>query len=179
MKLVWLLFLAIFWLSGCTPMPEAYAPPVQRQPALAGEAPKAAKRLLRMSEAETDAYIVQDIPKGANGPWRWAGKKPTVRIFLTNTAANDPNTIVLVEYSVADATFKDTGPVGFQFFLNGQKLGEERQTKPGDFTFTKTIPAGVLKAGENDIAVEVDKVWKSPTDGAELGFILTAIGFVQ
>lgn len=171
--------LLAFVLCGCTPMPDSYAPPVQRQPALAGEAPKAAKKLLRMSEAETDAYIVQDIPKGANGPWRWAGKKPTVRIFLANTAAADPNTVVLVEYSVADATFKDTGPVAFQFFLNGQKIGEERQSKPGAFSFSKTAPPGLLKPGENEIAVEVDKPWKSPADGAELGFILTSIGFVQ
>lgn len=165
--------------AACTPMPEAYAPPVQRQPALAGEAPKAAKRLLQMGDAETDAYIVQDIPKGANGPWRWAGKKPTVRIFLSNTAASDPNTVVMVEYSVAEATFKDTGPVGFQFFLNGQKIGEQRQTQPGAYTFSANAPPGLLKAGENDLAVEVDKPWKSPSDGAELGFILTAIGFVQ
>jgi hypothetical protein len=165
--------------AACVQMPESYAPPVQRRPALSGEAPKTAKRLLRMTDAETDAYVVQDIPKGANGPWRWAGRKPTVRIFLSNTAANDPNTIMLVEYSVAEATFKDTGPVTFQFLVNGQKLGEERQEKPGAYTFSKVIPNGWLKSGENDLAVEIDKPWKSPTDGAELGFILTAIGFVQ
>jgi hypothetical protein len=48
--------------SACVTMPEVYAPPIQRKPALAEDAPRASKRLLRMVEPETDAYIVQDLP---------------------------------------------------------------------------------------------------------------------
>ena len=157
-------------------MPEVYAPPVQRKPALSDEAPKAAKRLLRMVEPETDAYIVQDIPRNEKGPWRWAGKRPTVRLYLT--AVKDLR--MSVEYAVADQTFKDTGPVVLQFFANGQLVGEARHDKPGSYTFEKAIPPTMLKPNnENDLAVEVDKPWVAPGDGAKLGFILTAIGFTR
>lgn len=174
MRLVGLL--PVLFLTGCVTMPEVYAPPVQRKPALSDDAPKTAKKLLRMIEPETDAYIIQDIPRGEKGPWRWAGARPTVRIYLTSTA----DTRMFVEYSVAEATFKDTGPVNFKFFVNGQLLGEAHHDKPGAYTFDKLAPYQMLKPNsENDLAVEIDKPWVAPGDGAKLGFILTSIGFVR
>ena len=161
-------------LTGCITMPETYAPPVQRKPVMVDQAPKTARRLLRMIEPETDTYIVQDIPRNDKGPWRWAGKRPTVRLFLTSVADSKFH----VEYSVADATFKDTGPQVFQFFVNGKLLAEERRDQPGSYVFEKPVPPELLKPNsENDLAVEVDKPWIAPGDGAKLGFIITAIGF--
>jgi hypothetical protein len=85
-----------------------------------------------------------------------------------------------VEYSVAEATFKDTGPVHFKFFVNEKLLGEAHHDKPGAYTFEKPVPAQMLRANaENDLAVEVDKPWIAPGDGAKLGFILTSIGFAR
>ncbi len=175
MKTAVLLTLALVS-TGCVTMPEVYAPPVQRKPSLSDEAPKTSKYLLRMIEPETDAYIVQDIPRNEKGPWRWAGPKPTVRIYLTSTA----DLRAFVDYSVAEATFKDTGPVNFKFWVNGQLLGEARQDKPGAYTFEKPVPFQMLKPNyDNDLAVEVDKPWTAPGDGAKLGFILTSMGFVR
>lgn len=129
-----------------------------------------------MVEPETDAYIVQDIPRGVSGPWRWAGVRPIVRIYLTSIADSK----LFVEYSVADATFKTTGPVHFKFFVNEKLVGEAHHDQPGAYTFEKLIPPQMLKANaENDLAVEVDKPWTSPEDGAKLGFILTSIGFAR
>ena len=162
--------------TACVTMPEVYAPPVQRKPAMADESPKVARRLLRMIEPETDAYIVQDIPRNEKGPWRWAGKRPTVRIYLTSTA----DLKLFVEYSVAEVTFKQTGPVAFQFFANDQLVGQAKHDKPGSYTFEKLVPQQMLKANaENDFAVEVDKAFVAEGDGAKLGFILTTIGFAR
>jgi hypothetical protein len=176
MKPLWVLVPSLLALSACVTLPEVYAPPIQRKPALSEDAPRASKRLLRMVEPETDAYIVQDLPRGVSGPWRWAGPRPIVRIYLTSVADSK----ILVEYSVAEATFKVTGPVNFKFFVNEKLLGEAHHDKPGAYVFEKAVPAQMLKANaENDLAVEVDKPWTSPEDGAKLGFILTSIGFAR
>ena len=169
--------LALFvCITACVTMPEVYAPPVQRKPALADESPRISKRLLRMIEPETDAYIVQDIPRNEKGPWRWARKRPTVRIYLTSTA----DLKLFVEYSVAEATFVQTGPVAFQFFANDQLVGQAKHDKPGTYTFEKPVPAQMLKPNaENDFAVEVDKPFIAEADGAKLGFILTSIGYTR
>ena len=157
-------------------MPESYAPPVQRKPALSEDAPVTSGGILRMDQVETDAYILRDIPKGDTGPWRWTGARPTIRLYLTTIADYRAR----VEYTVAEATFKTTGPVTLRFFVNDQLLSEQRHDRPGNFTFEKPIPHKMLKANnDNDLAVEVDKPYVAERDGAKLGFILTAIGFVR
>ena len=168
--------LLVLGTTACVTMPESYAPPVQRKPALSEDAPVTTPGLLQMDKVETDAYIVQDIPKGETGPWRWAGPRPTVRLYLTAIADYKAR----VEYTVAEATFKTTGPVTLRFFVNNQLLGEQRHNLPGTFTFEKSVPYKMLKANnDNDLAVEVDKPYVAERDGAKLGFILSAIGFVR
>ena len=159
-------------LTGCVNQPQTFAPPVQRQPMLDGDAPKAPKQLVTMMDPDADAAIVQDLPRGVNGPWRWAGKKPTVRIFTTNTSGYK----LRVRYAIADSTFKDTGPVSLTFFVNDQPFGVVTETSTGEKLFEKPIPSAMLRANaDNYLAIEADKVWVSKLDGAQLGFILTSV----
>ena len=79
-----LLSLLLVVLTGCINQPQTYAPPIQREPMLDGQAPKLPKEILRMSDRETDAYIVQDIPRGSPDAWRWTGKRPSVQVFVTD-----------------------------------------------------------------------------------------------
>jgi hypothetical protein len=168
------LAISILASTACATLPDSYPPTAQREPALLEDAPRTARILLRMIEPETGASIVRDIPLEVSGPWRWTGKRPTVRIYLTSIEGLK----AVVEYSVAEATLKQTGPVTFQFFVNGHLLGVEKQDKPGNYRFEKAAPATMLEPNAaNELAVEVDKPFVAPEDGAKLGFILTTIGF--
>lgn len=168
-------FAAAFLIS-CNKEPDVFMPPVQRQPFLSDQAPKQAKRLVRMGEEEADAYIMSDLPKGEKGPWRWTGKRPTVRIYVTNTSGFK----FFSEFSIADATFKDTGPVTLQFFVNGKLVETRKFEKPGAYTLEKELADDLLKPNaDNDLAIEIDKVWVAPDDGAKLGFLLTSLGLTR
>jgi hypothetical protein len=162
--------------TACVALPDPYPVPPQRTPALAAGAPTFTHALLRMNEVETDAYIVRDIPKGETGPWRWAGQRPSVRLYLTDVNGYR----VRLEYTIAEVTFKATGPVTFRVLINDRLLETVPHKQHGTFVYDKSVPAGMLKAnGENDLTIEVDKPWVSPNDGAKLGFILAAVGFVR
>lgn len=166
----------VLLLGACSKEPDVFMPPVQRQPFLSDQAPKQAKRLVRMSELEADAYIVSDIPTGDNGSWRWTGKRPTVRVYLANAAGWR----LTSEFSLADATMKDTGPVTLQFFVNGKPVGSQRYEKAGAYTFETPVPGELLKpSSDNDVSIEIDKMWVAPEDGAKLGFLLTSLGFTR
>ena len=168
-----LLTIPLALLAGCISQPQTYAPPVQREPVLDGQAPKPPKHILLMSDAETDAYIVQDIPKGSADAWRWTGKRPTVRMFIGDPSGRK----LVVDYSIAEATLKDTGPVKLTFFVNDQPLATVAEKQNGVKHFEKPIPAEMLKASADNIfAIEIDKVWTAKDDGAQLGFILASVG---
>jgi len=163
-------------LASCVSQPDVYAPPAQRKPLdqeiLARKVP-----VVDFSEASADSSIVQDIAKGGQpGPWRWTGKRPTIRLTLLSTKALKFH----AEFAIPDATFKDTGPVTLSFFINGRLLDEQRYEAPGQKTFDKPVPAEWLQApGTNTLAIETDKIWISKDDGAKLGFILSRIGLVR
>jgi hypothetical protein len=169
----WMLPPLAFLLVGCISQPQTYAPPIQREPMLDGQAPKPPKHILLMSDRETDAYIIQDIPRGVADAWRWTGKRPTVRMFVGDPSGRK----LVVDYSIAEATLKDTGPVNLTIFVNDQLLASVAETKHGVKHFEKPVPPEMLKASaDNTFAIEIDKVWVAKDDGAQLGFILASVG---
>lgn len=156
-------------------MPETYAPPEQRQP-FENFRPYRITRVVDMADGDADSHIVSGIVGGPGGPWRWAGQKPVVHVTLRSTE----NLVFTIDFSVADATFKYTGPVRMTFYVNDHALGSEHYGSAGVYHFEKPVPAEWLEANkEATLAAEVDKVWTSPEDGVKLGFILTRIGLRQ
>jgi hypothetical protein len=156
-------------------MPETYAPPEQRQP-FENFRPYRVSRVVDMSDGDADAHIVRDIPKQQTGQWRWTGQNPTVTVTLR--AAENLN--FTADFSVADVTFKSTGPIAITFLVNGKPLASVLYSAPGTYHFEKPVPAGWVEANkETTVGASVDKVWTSPNDGAKLGFILTRMGLTQ
>lgn len=169
-----LVLLTLACLQGCERMPETYAPPVQRQP-FENFRPYRITRVVDMSDGDADAHIVRDVLPGS-GSWRWAGQHPVIRVALPKAE----NLIYTIDFSLADATFKSTGPVSMTFFVNDHELGSDRYTAPGSYHFEKSVPADWLEGSKDaTVGAEVDKVWVSPEDGVKLGFILTRIGLRQ
>jgi hypothetical protein len=90
------------------------------------------------------------------------------------------NLVYTLDFSIADSTFKDTGPVTLTFFVNDRIIGTRRYTLPGTYHFEQPVPPNWVEAGkEATLAAEIDKVWVAPQDGAKLGFILSRIGLQQ
>ncbi len=166
---------ALACLSGCQKLPETYAPPEQREP-FENFRPYRITRVVDMSDGDADSHIVSGILPAGGGSWRWASQRPTVRVLLRHVE----NLEFIMDFSVADATFKSTGPVAFTFFVNDHELGSANYTMPGVYHFEKPVPESWLEADKDaTLAAEVDKVWVAPEDGAKLGFILTRIGLRQ
>jgi hypothetical protein len=165
---------AALLLAACQPMPESYAPPIQRTPVEAFR-PYRVSRVVMMSDGDADQRIVADIG-GPSGSWRWTGQRPTVKVVVKDTA----NVKYVIDFAVAEATFAQTGPVSITFRVNDQVLETVRYDKPGDYHFEKPVPAEWLKANEDIlVAAELDKIFIAPEDGAKLGLILTRLGLTQ
>lgn len=162
-------------LSSCQNMPEPYAPPVQRQPFEEGR-PHRMLRMVNMSDGDWMAHVVQDIPPGEPGSWKWTGAKPTVKVV----ARTNQGLRYTIDFSIAEATLKSTGPVTLTFLVNDHPLDSVRYTKAGDYHFEKAVPPEWVEPMKDTLlAASIDKVWVAPGDGAKLGFILTRIGLTQ
>jgi hypothetical protein len=162
-------------LSACEKMPETYAPPVQRQP-FENFRPYRASRILNMSDGDAESRIVRDISRGPAASWRWTGQRPTVR--LPGGTNNDLKYVI--DFTIADVTFKETGPVNIAFYVNDHLLDRVRYASPGVQHFEKPVPPDWIDEGrENTVSAEIDKTYLAKDDDQRLGFILTTIGLKQ
>lgn len=171
------LWLATVLLCGCgAPAPDGYAPPMQRR-LPPGPEPRPVGAIVSMSEQDADAHIVRDVSPAAEGAnWRWTFERPELRFWLEEAQRQK----LVMDFVIAENTFKDTGPVTVTFFVNGRALGRQSCPKPGPYHFEKAVPAAWLRTDDFTlVAAEADRLWTSPADGARLGFILSRAGFVR
>ena len=168
--------LSVCFLAGCANIPDSYAPPVQRQP-LTGTEPGAISSFVNLGSPDAEEHIVRDVSDNAEGGgWRWTGKRPELRFHLDSTEHMN----FKADFSIAEVTMKETGPVTISVFINGALLDTIRCGEPGERHFEKPVPPNFLRArAVNVVAMEIDKVWVAKDDGAVLGFILTRAGFTQ
>ena len=160
-------------LCGCRNMPPPYAPPVQRQ-TFEDYHPRVV-RVVDMADPDARFRFAQDF-FDQPGSWRWTGKRPAVKLRLWS----NENLKYTIDFTIADVTFKDTGPVTISFFVNDRQLGQMRCESSGGKHFEKAVPAEwVIPGQETKAGAEIDKTWLSKDDGANLGFIISRIGITQ
>jgi hypothetical protein len=168
------LAIIVLSLCSCDRLPETYPPPEQRQPQAL--LPDPAAMMVDMSDPDASQHVVKDIYDAPGQPWRWTAKQPTVKVLVYATE----NVKLSTDFAIWDDGFKKTGPLELSFLVNGHLLGEEKYITPGYKHFEKAVPADWLSPDtESTIAVDVDKLYVSPLDGAKFGFILTRIGFIR
>jgi len=170
-----LLLIAVV-LAGCVKYPEPYRPPIQRRPMELTETNRL-KHFVHMNAPDAMNYVVADVmPELNDGNWRWTLKSPTLQFQLPSTAAMR----LSADLTIPDITYQQTGPVKITVYIGGHLLDTIDCPKPGQRTWEKAVPAEWLSSDTPVLVrMEIDKIWTSPSDGAQRGFILTRIGFVQ
>jgi hypothetical protein len=165
---------ALLSLAACKNMPEAYAPPDQMAPITMSRTYRIT-HVINMDDGDAESHFVQDI-RGLNGNWRWTGKRPTARVPVRSA----DNLHLVMDFAIADATFKTTGPVKVTVYVNDKLAASLSCPEPGERHLDTPLPPGLVEPNKDAvIAAEIDKVWVSPTDATELGFILKRIGLTQ
>jgi hypothetical protein len=164
----------VLGLSGCQNMPPPYPPPSQFVP-FETFRPYRISRIISVGEEGAAEHFVSGILPPVGG-WSWTNQQLRVKV----KTAGVENVRYVIDFSVADVTFKETGPVSVKFFVKDHELASERYTKPGQQHWEKIVPPEWLQPNtETEIGAEVDKVWTSPGDHAKLGLILTKIGLTE
>jgi hypothetical protein len=128
-----------------------------------------------MGDPRSTECIVRDISQTVEGAgWRWTYLEPTLKFYLSNTAAQD----FIMDFSVPERQFRDTGPVTLSCWVNGRLLTKLRCPRPGNYHVDKPVPASWISAANPTLVKAVlDKVWTAPADGARLSYVLLREGF--
>jgi hypothetical protein len=130
-----------------------------------------------MGDPNADEYLAADVAGASEGEgWRWAHRHPRFRFYLASTS----NLSFVMDYTVPDRILRATGPLTLGFSINGQPLGQARVERGGEQHYRQVVPGALLRRNAvNQVAVDVDKFWTAPADGAILTFILARAGFTE
>ena len=162
-------------LTACVPTPENYPVPPQH-PALTAPPPLAERGIMSVEDPRSDAFFVQDVNCSRGADWCWTGQNPQLRFRLVGEAERR----AMVQFVVSDRTFRETGPLRVNFFVNGHLLSNEIYSSPGEKKFEKPVPKEWMKPdGDNDILLQIENAWTAPDDGVKLGVLLRRAGFLQ
>jgi hypothetical protein len=130
-----------------------------------------------MTVASADAYkyFVDDIimcqPKSVSC---WTLDAPQMKFWLSSTK----DRFLTMSFSVAKATFQQTGPLVIDYFVNDHLLEHARYATDGDYTYRHAVPARWLRTDDYTIVkMLVRNPYIAPTDGAKLGVLLVSAGF--
>ncbi|MEP6539816.1 MAG: hypothetical protein ABJF23_31085 [Bryobacteraceae bacterium] len=174
MKIPAVLALALS-MAGCVGIQDAYAPPEQRKP-LSVEDPSPLKAFIHMNDPSAPSHFIRDIGQELQGAtWRWTQQRPTMMFLLKSTKEQKFSS----DFTIADLTFQQTGPVTISILINDHLLDKTTYTKSGYQHIEKEVPEAWLHSkAENIVVMEIDKLWMAPADKATFGFILTSAGFI-
>lgn len=161
--------------TACERLPESYAPPPQ-QSRLAIPPSNAPGYFLSMDDPHADLYLVQGFQDHGPGTWRWAYSHPVLRFFVPDA----PGLKFVMDFSLPERTFRETGPVTLTLRINGSFFDRQRFDSPGPLHYSHAVAPGTLRVNaENRVSIAPDPVWVSRADGGRLGFILSRAGFTD
>ncbi len=133
--------------------------------------------LFPMSDPALASHIVRDIPSDpALGRIRWTGPQPTLHCTLPD----DGPWLAVFDFDVHGVTFRQTGPITLTFSVDGREIGKMRCDAPGPRRFRAPLPPELSRAGaELTLQATIDKPFIAEGDGAKLGVLISAAGFIH
>ena len=160
--------------SGCTRIPEVYAPPIQR---VVQDTPNTLQHFVQMGSPDVMSHALSDVvPTVEDGGWRWTLQNPRFRFQLPTTQ----NLQLRIDCAVPDLILEQTGPLRVSVFVEDRALDSFVLSKTGNHRFLKPVPSEWLTTARPVIVrMALDKIWISPSDGVKRGIILQRLGFVE
>jgi len=167
----WLLLAVL--LSGCTPLPQSYAVPEQRN-SKDGPEPEPLGPFVTFSDARSADYIVGGLlPAAPDSLWRWANEVFTMRVRVSERSGLR----LRMTFAFPDESHKPLLPITVKYFINDKLLDTVAYKQAGVLEFRKAVPQEwLLQDADNLIRVEISPVYVAKADGMKLSMIVSEIG---
>jgi hypothetical protein len=110
--------------------------------------------------------------------WRWTGKQFAVDLS-TPLHSDQKGAQLVMKLAVPEAVIQKVGSVQLSATIQGHKLDPQIYAKPGQYTYTRDVPADQLQSDVVRIDFAVDHTLPpTASDRRELGIIVSEVGLV-
>ena len=167
----WLLLVVL--LSGCTPLPQSYPVPEQRN-SKDGPEPEPLGAFVTFSDARSPDYVVGGIlPSAPDSLWRWANDVFTMRVRVSVRTGLR----LRMNFAFPDESHKPLLPITVKYHVNDKLLDTVVYKQTGVLEYRKAVPPEwLLQDADNLIRLEVSPVYVAKADGVKLSMVVSEIG---
>ena len=108
--------------------------------------------------------------------WRWTAGKFSVVLRAPRTAAAKGATLQF-KFTVPEVAIAKLKALSLSASVNGTALTPESYTQPGEFIYTRDVPANLLAGESAKVDFSLDKTMPpTASDKRELGVVVTTVG---
>lgn len=135
------------------------------------EAPRMASAV-SMGDPKAESQLVTGLYGVEAGAWRWTAKQFTV-VLRTPNGSQAKGAKLLLKLTVPPVVIEKLKTVSLSATANGNSLPPETYTQPGDYVYTRDVPASALTGESVKVDFQLDKaIPPSGGDLRELGVIV-------
>jgi len=132
--------------------------------------------LVHVADPRAAAQLLSGFYGVEDNSWRWTAGKFSVVLRPPRTAAAKGATLQL-KFTVPGVVIAKLKAMSLSASVNGTPLSPESYTQPGEFIYTRDVPAGVLVGESAKVDFSLDKTMPpSASDQRELGVVVTTVG---
>jgi hypothetical protein len=169
-----LLLTTVLLLPGCASNEPELAPESE-----AAENPAAPEGLLssaHMGDPRAAPQLIEGFYGLEQGVWRWTARKFVVALQAPSGGAGQ-DTQLEFSFTLPETVISRLQAITLTARSNGTEIGSETYTQPGEYVFTKPVPAALLQGGGAiKVEFELDKALPpGDADKRELGLVAVSV----
>ncbi len=141
------------------------------------EEPPRLAMMLSVADPRAKTQLISGWYSLENNAWRWTAPKFSA-ILRPPRGSDTKGAILKFKFNIPDVVTKHLKTIALSANVNGTELSPESYTQPGEYTYSREVPAKAFTSDAVKVELSLDK--SMPPTGAdkrELGVIATMVGF--
>jgi hypothetical protein len=131
---------------------------------------------VHMGDKRTETQLITGFYGIEEGSWRWTARQFSLVVRPPFGSAQKGATLQ-ARLSVPEPTIAKLKTISISAKVNGQDLPPETYTQPGEYTYTRDVPASLLAGESAKLEFVLDKAMPpAGADVRELGIVALSIG---
>jgi hypothetical protein len=137
---------------------------------------KGLSSMVNMADPSTATQLVSGFHAVENGAWRWTMRKFSV-VLKTPQGAETNGAMLRFKSFISDDQINRLGPITLTADVDGHQLEPQTFSKPGEYVYSRLVPAEALKAPSVKASFTLDKSREPDSvDGRQLGVVALLVG---
>ena len=155
--------------AGCRRHKPTNVRTIEETPALA--------TVVATADPQAAAQLLSGFYGVEQNAWRWTGPRFSV-LLRPPRAAAARGAVLQLKFTLPPVSIEKLKSVTISAFVNGAALPSETYTQPGQFIYSRDVPASLLGGDAARADFSLDKTMSpGAADKRELGVVATTIGF--